>query len=247
VNPLPLDHLPFNAAELAGLAQAFGTLGFTVSPRGAYTSPSQPAARWPNHSVFLRAGWFDLLQEPSLPTDALLAPRACLFRAGDLAAAAQALSPLRTTTPYGLVRRWDQDLGLEPETFELFSLRERVAPLPVAVIAHAYPCCDIRPDWLDHPNSAQAVAGLIFADAAPGPAATKAGQALDLSGFQYWGRPAFEAEFGPGVEVAVRVRVGSLGQVAAVLNAGGVGFRQGEAGICVPPHGRFGCGFAFYS
>jgi hypothetical protein len=245
VNLLPLDHLPFNAADLAGLAQAFETLGFTVSPRGAYTSPDQPGARWPNHSVFLRAGWFDLLREPSLSADALLVPRACLFRADDLAAAARALAPLRTTTPYGLVRRWEEDLGLEPESFDLFSLRERVAPLPLAVIAHAYPCRDIRPDWLDHPNGAQAVAGLIFADAAPSPAASAAGQALDLSGFAYWGRAPFEAEFGPGVEVAVRIQVGSLSQATVVLGDHGVGFRQGEAGLCVPPQGRFGCGFLF--
>ncbi len=50
---LPLDHIPLQTGDLLRLQGAFETLGFTVSPPGAYSAADFPQARWPNRSVFL--------------------------------------------------------------------------------------------------------------------------------------------------------------------------------------------------
>src|SRR5579859_4794145 len=121
---LPLDHLPFPARDLFALGRAFEALGFTVSPPGAYTSADFPKVRWPNRAVFLRTGWFDLLQDEGIDPQAPSAPGACLFRTDDLDASARVFSDIRTEAPYRLERRWNTDPGLPPERFRLFSIRE---------------------------------------------------------------------------------------------------------------------------
>ena len=244
---LPLDHAPFTAANLAPLTAAFEAIGFTVSPPGAYTSPEFPEARWPNRCVFLRQGWFDLLQSAQADPTAPAGPGACLFRTSDLDAAMAAMAGLSTRPPYRLERRWDDDLGLPPETFKLSSLRERVAPLGLAVIEHVYPCPDILPAWLEHENGAVEVAGLTFGGAEPGPAAERAGAVLNLSGFEYIAASAFEGRFGPCTrQVAVRVRVGSLTQATTALGERGARcVRRGDVLLATPPPG-LGCPFVFF-
>jgi hypothetical protein len=244
---LPLDHLPFRANDLAMLQAGFEALGFTVSPPGAYTSADVPEARWPNRSVFLKKGWFDLLVDPAAEPATIQGPSGTLFRTDDLDAALEAFGDMRCRPAYRLERRWDADVGLPPETFRLFDLRERVAPIGLAVIEHAWPCPDILPAWLEHENGALEVMGLIFGGAAPGPMAEQAATVLDFSGLEYITAADFEARFGAGAsQVAVRIRVASLDTAARALSDLGVACERRGAAVCVGPQGGFGCGFAFF-
>jgi hypothetical protein len=243
---LPLDHIPLQTADLSRLRDTFETLGFTVTPPGAYTSPDFPDARWPNRCVFLRQGWFDLLEAPGLDPAVPVTPRGALFRTDDLDAAIGTFSDLRMEPPYRLERRWDRDLGLPAERFRLFSLRERVAPIALAVIEHAWPCPDILPAWTDHPNGALLLDGLIFGDAAPGPAAGQCEDRLDLSTFNYLDAGAFDARFGPMVRpTAVRICVRDLSQTAEALARRGLAHAWSEHGVSVVPLAPLGCAFLF--
>lgn len=239
----PIDHIPFAGHDVEALAAAFGALGFTVTPACAYTSPDYPDARWRNRSVFLRQGWFDLLHEPQAPANAAIAPGACLFLATDLDAAAAALGDMRLLPAYRLDRSWDDAPELGTETFRLFSIRERISPLGLAVIAHHYPCPDTRPEWFEHPNDAIRLSGLIFAGGEPGPFAKAAGRVLDLSGFEHWPAEAFCAAF-EDAEIAVRVEVASLEAAEAALSPQ-LSIRTTEAGLCVMAPSPLACGFLF--
>ena len=237
---LPLDHLPFPTPDLARLRVAFEALGFTVSPPGAYTSADFPDARWPGHCVFLRKGWFDLLENPQVDRDAPVVPGGALFRTDDLDAALTAFADFRTLAPYRLERRWDEDSGVPPETFKLFSVRERIAPVGLAVIEHAWPCPDILPAWMEHENGAVEVAGLTFGSAAPGPFAERAGAVLDLSGFDY---SAVGAGSPP---ITVRIRVKSLDQSAAAFDRLGARYERDSHGLSVHPPEGLACPFSFF-
>jgi hypothetical protein len=244
---LPLDHLPFRTRDLSSLRRAFAALGFSVSPPGAYTSADFPEARWPCRAVFLRTGWFDLLQDEGIDPRAPSAPGACLFRTHDLDASAKAFADVRTEAPYRLERRWDSDLGLPAETFRLFSIRERIAPLGLAVIAHAWPCPDIAPAWMEHANGAVAVAGLVFGGAAPAPAAAQCGSRLDLSGFDYLDAEAFAARFGPGRrQIAVRIKVRSLSRARTALELRGTAWESRGGELSIPHQGALDCAFSFF-
>jgi hypothetical protein len=175
-----------------------------------------------------------------------IVPRACLFLSEDLDAAGRAFADVRTAPPYRLERRWDRDLGLAPEAFRLFSLRERIAPVGLAVIEHAWPCDDVLPAWLDHPNGALAVAGLCFGDAEPGPAAVQCRSRLDLSVFEYSDLKTFEDRYGPLVrQVAIRIQVRDLSRTAGALARRGVAHDWRKDELVVPPLAPFGCAFAF--
>lgn len=241
--PLPLDHIPFAGQDIDALAAAFDALGFTVTPACAYTSPDYPDARWRNRSVFLRQGWFDLLHEPNAPANAAIAPGACLFLTTDLEGAAAELGDMRLHPAYRLDRNWDDAPELGGETFHLFSIRERISPLGLAVIAHDYPCPDTRPEWFAHPNSAARLSGLIFAGGEPGPFAKAAGRVLDLSGFEHWPAESFCAAF-EDAEIAVRVEVASLGTVQAALRSD-LTVRQIAPGLAVLAPAPLACGFLF--
>ena len=239
---LPIDHIPFQGPDLDAIAQAFAALGFTVSPPGAYTSPDDPLASWANRCVFLASGWFDLLHVPSAASEAPVKPGSCLFLTDDLRQTERRLGEMRRHPPYRLKRVWDERHACE--TLELTAIRERIAPLGLAVIQHAYPCPDARDEW--HPNTAVEVAGLIFGGAEPGPAASAAGDVLDLSGFDYWDAEAFAASFGGQAHpIAVRVCVTSLAAARAAL-APHLACVESQGRLHVAPPVPLGCGFQFF-
>lgn len=243
---LPLDHIPFYDENPSLLAEGFEALGFRASPPGLYTAPDHPGARWPSHSVFLRSGWFDLLTDADARAPGR--PAACLFRTPSIREALLQLADLKPHAPVRLERRWRDDIGRPPETFTYASLAKRVAPVGVAVIEHQWPCTDILPHWFEHPNSAQAVLGLIFSGRAPGPGARVAGRFLDIAAFEYWTRAAFSTAF-PGVRsgCAVRVQVADLAAVRAAQQARGARVSEAAAGLCVRPPPGLDCGFLFCS
>lgn len=241
---LPIDHIPFQGSDLDAIAQAFTALGFTISTPGAYTSPDDPQARWDNRCIFLARGWFDLLHVPSAAPEAPVKPGSCLFLTDDLGQAELRMGEMRRHPPYRLERVWDS--GHACETFDLTAIRERIAPLGLAVIQHAYPCLDARDEWFEHPNTAIEVAGLIFGGAEPGPAAPAAGEVLNLSGFDYWDAAAFAASFGGQAHpIAVRVRVASLTAARAAL-APHLACVESQGRLHVAPAAPLGCGFQFF-
>lgn len=242
---LPLDHLPFPSPDLDTTAAAFAALGFTVSPPCVYTSPDYPEARWDNRSVFLRQGWFDLLHDQQAPAHAAGAPNGCLFRTDDLAAAERATAGMRRTTPYRLIRHSEVAPELGTESFALFSIRERIAPLVLTVIEHHYPCPDTHEDWFEHSNTAVEVAGLAFCGERSGPAAEAGALILDITGFRYLEEAEYLAAFGPS-KLAVRVRVRSLDAAAAQLAAAGIEARSTGEVLRVRPPPPLASGFEFF-
>lgn len=239
---LPIDHLPFPGPDPEALARAFERLGFHVSPRGAYVSPE--GGRWRNRAIFLEQGWFDLLAEPQAAAGAA-APFAALFLASDLDAAALALEPVKTSKVFSLERRWDTDIGRAPETFRYRNVQARVAPIPLSVIEHAWPCVDVLPQWREHLNTACRLVGIVFGDGEPGPAAQAVGELLDLTGFAYVDPAVFAARYGsPQQALAVRIEVRSLAAAAESLAARRTAFEAGETLIVRAPEG-FGCSFEF--
>lgn len=240
--PSPIDHLPLYGRDLDQLGAAFEALGFTVSPHGTYLDPA--GDEWINRSVFLQAGWFDLLEAPGAPADTPYTPKACLFRSGAPAAAA-ASEPLRADPAYRLERRWAGAAPDAPaEAFEIVNLRERIAPLPLALIAHAEPMGDVAAAWRSHPNGAVQVAGMVFGGAEPGPMARAASKLIDLSVFGYAPAADFSGRFGPG-QSAVVVKTVSLEAAGQALNHSGFSFKPEDGGLDVPAQGPFGCGWRF--
>lgn len=241
----PLDHLPIPNPDLEGACRAFEALGFTISPACVYTSPEQSGAEWRNRSVFLSEGWLDLQAAPGAPAGVGGAPASCLFRTADLAASRAAFSDMRQTEPYSLIRTWPDAPELGAERFALFSIMERISPLVLAVIQHAYPCPDTRPEWFEHPNTARRVAGLIFRDAEPGVAAAAAAARLDLSGFRYLAAADFDEAF-PAARMAIRVEVGSIAATRHVLAAAAMPCAQQGRALRVGAPAPLACGFEFF-
>lgn len=239
---LPIDHLPFPGPEPDALACAFQRLGFHVSPVGVYASPE--GGRWRNRAIFFEQGWFDLLAEPQAPAGAA-APFAALFLTSDLDLATLALGPVKTSEVFSLERRWEIDLGRAPETFRYRNVRARVAPIFLSLIEHAWPCADVLPQWREHSNGARRLAGIVFGDGEPGPAAMAVGKLLDLTGFTYLDPAVFAARYGsPRRALTVRVEVRSLAAAADALTARQTTFEAGETLIVRAPDG-FGCSFEF--
>jgi hypothetical protein len=241
---LPLDHIPFPSPDLAGVASAFEGLGFTVSPPGVYTAPSEPGARWPCRCVFMAEGWFDLLHAPQAPADGRVRPAAALFRTDDLEAAAARLHDMRLQAPYLLERRWDDEPDLGVQAFSLIPIRERISPLPLSVIAHSYPAPTLRNAWFDHRNRALEVAGLVFCGGEPGAFARAAGRVLDLGGFAHWPTDVFAARFGDA-DVAIQIRTASLQAVRQALSPN-LPVMETAGTLCLRPPAPLDCGFQFF-
>jgi len=241
----PLDHVPIPNRDLEEACQAFETLGFTITPPCVYTSPEQPGAEWRSRSIFFDQGWFDLQSAPGAPPGVSGAPASCLFRTDDLSDARTAFSDMRQTEPYHLIRRWPGDPELGGERFELFSIMERISPLVLALIEHAYPCPDTRSGWFEHRNSARKLAGLIFRDAQPGVAADAAASRLDLSGLRYLAATDFDAAF-PAARMAARVEVSSLAAARRSLSTAAIPFAEQGRSLLVGAPAPLSCGFEFF-
>jgi hypothetical protein len=237
-----IDHIPVAHHDLDRLAGVFAALGFRVTEACVYVSPDDPSGRWTCRSVFLRHGWLDLQGLPERPAEAPAAPTSCLFRAPHAADAG--LAGLRLGPAFRLVRTWDAgpDLALS-----WMSVRERIAPVVLAVATYPGRAPDADTGAPDHPDTAARVLGLIFGGADPGPAAEAAGAIFDLSGFRHLSATAFEARFGrpPGGLTALRLGVRSLEAAAAAVAAGGLTFRREGPALLVPAQGDLGCGVEF--
>lgn len=241
---LPLDHIPFYDVDPLVLGEGFARLGFTLSPPSIYTAPDHPGAGWEGCCIFTRSGWLDLLEDefPKNPG----APMSCLFRTPDLAATRDDLSVLNPQEGLRLERRWASDEGLPPERFAYAELRSRIAPVVLAVIEHAWPCDDLRPEWQVHANGALAIHSLIFGGEAPGPAAATAMRFLDPAALEYWPRAEFDAVF-PGTKArrALRIAVGDLSVTRRALTASGARFVETPRGIAAPSQFGVACGMLF--
>lgn len=242
---LPLDHAAFAAADLEALARTWAMLGFTVSPRGAYTSPDDAEARWPCRCVFLSSGWLDLHEAQGLPPDQARGPNGLLYRADDLAAARDSLAAEEPRAgEFRLERRWDDEAATVAR-FVYFTLRTRRAPVGLAVIAHLDGDRDIHPDWRIHANGALALAQIVFDQGAPPP--TRGGSGLDPDTIVRVPEAAFAARYGAGSSrgAALVFHVGSLAQAESVLAAGGVEHSHLGDALIVPWRGDLSCAVEF--
>lgn len=242
----PIDHIPIAHHDLNSLAHGFQALGFQVSPTCAYLSPSAPAQRWTTRAVFLQAGWLDLQHHPERPTDQGAAPHSCLFRVDNLETAIRSLDSFRIGTPAKLDRYWE---GAPEPTLHLAwaSVRERIAPLVLALVEAPERQPDVDPRWLTHPNTATALLGLTFGDAQPGPATEAARGHLALSGFRHLSGDEFEDRFGraTGAMSALRIQVARVETAAERLKHAGLIFRMADDAIDVPAQGDLDCGVEF--
>lgn len=241
-----IDHIPIGHQDLSQLATAFEALGFSVSGICRYLSPDNPLESWICRAVFLERGWLDLQSHPGHPPPRGAVPHSCLFRAPSLIDAASELSTFRTGPVVRLVRDWENQEA-PPLDLRWMSLRERVAPLVLALVE--YPAADdergLSKPW--HPNSANGTLGLAFGDTTPGPAAEAAALSLSLSGFKYLPRRAFEERFGAfeGPMVALRFEVASLDDAALSMRKSGLSFSVADRAIMVPAQGVLSCGVEF--
>jgi hypothetical protein len=241
-----IDHIPIGHPDLSRLAAGFEALGFSVSGICRYQSPDHPGESWTCRAVFLEHGWLDLQLRPDRPPLSGAVPHSCLFRAPSLAGAISELPTFRTGPITRLVRDWEGEeapqLGLR-----WMSLRERVAPLVLALVDYPAADKDVERPKPRHPNSATRILGLSFGDAPPGPAAEEAARRLSLSGFKYLPRRAFEKRFGTpdGPLVALRIEVASLDDAAGSLRKSGLAFGVADQSIMAPAQGELSCGVEF--
>lgn len=243
-NVYEIDHVPIGYRELPQLTSAFEGLGFLVSGICVYRSSYDPLESWTCRAVFLEHGWLDLQWHPN-SANAQALPHGCLFRAPSLAAAKADLAPFRLGATGRLTRVWDD--GHSPSLdLGWMSLRERIAPMVLSIVE--YPDGDpALEEQRSHPNGARRLLGLTFGDAASGPVANAAASKLDLSGFSYLTKSAFEDKFGEheGPLIAMRFGVASLDHTASALSERRVPFLVSDLAITVPRHGVLGFGLEF--
>lgn len=173
-------------------------------------------------------------------------PHSCLFRAPSLAAGTAELRLFRTGPAARLTRCWET-VEYPPCDLAWMSLRERIAPLVLALVEFPDPRVEHGPQAPSHSNTAGRVLGVAFGDAVPGPAAETAGRSLTLSGFEYLPRHVFEQRFGKmvGPMIALRFEVASLDEAARSLPRRNLAFRAAGASISIPAQGVLGCGVEF--
>lgn len=233
---LTLDHIPFHGS-LTRLRSAFTKLGFQISPAGHYLSAERPEKRWPNHCVFLRSNWFDLIgATPHQP--GAHSPSACLLRTRNLSESIADLGDLVAGRRYKLARHWDEDLSLPEEAFELVGLSWKAGLLPVSIIQHAYPCGDTKSEWFAHPNTAISIAGLTLVH----PSAQQVPEILCTSADLSWLSFAQKATSN---ESTITIRVSSLTAVAATLAGNGVPFDVLSDSILVTSAPDLHCAWEF--
>jgi hypothetical protein len=230
---LTFDHMPFYGQRLRQLRDVFTRLGFFVSPPGRYTSPDLEDRFWLAHCVFFEANWLDLIAIERTSTAAVL-PGAVLLRTESLDATTKQLGELCVGSRYRLERRWDDDTTLPRETFELVSLSWKAGPLRTSVIQHDYPCRDTKPEWYQHPNSAQGIVRLTVRGRPAIPPALQ--NAADLN----WLTLKPDAS---RVEIAVRVR--SLNEASRVMSRYRTRFERTDNAIQILNSPDFDCVWTF--
>ena len=127
--PLPAEMARVFTEEKIDFVKRCGLKAEQLEP--GFVRLRMPLSGNQNHIGTLYAGALFTLAE---------IPGGALFLTSDLEAAARRLGDMRLATAYRLIRSRDGEPAHEP--FKLFSIRERIAPLGLAVIEHAYPCAD---------------------------------------------------------------------------------------------------------
>jgi hypothetical protein len=127
------------------------------------------------------------------------------------------------------------------------SLRERISPLVFALVEYPRSETEHGSPSPSHPNTAGRLLGLTFGDAVSGPAAETAARSLELSGFEYLSREAFEQRFGKTAVsmIALRFEVASLEAAAASLRRANLTYHAVGPTIFIPAQGALGCGVEF--
>ncbi|WP_052214049.1 VOC family protein [Belnapia sp. F-4-1] len=271
-----IDHAVVLVRNLDAAAAGFARLGFTLAPRGTHS----PEMGTGNHCIMLRTDYVELLgvlapTERNTRWREVLAERegisAIALRAQDAEAGAAELAARGTTTLP--VQRFGRpvtmtDGGAAQARFRTFHVAEAPAPgLNLFACEHLTPEATWIPGLMEHPNTAEALAGIEVLAADPLAAAEAMGRVLDrapeteadgamrvetgaaplvfLTGLHLAGRyPGLDLSGLPAegpVTLAVRVANPS----AAVRCAAGTGAMEGRFGLAVPPSAAHGLILAF--
>jgi hypothetical protein len=271
-----IDHGVVLVRNLDTAAAGFARLGFTLAPRGMHS----PEMGTGNHCIMLRSDYVELLGV-LVPTERnahwreVLAQRegisAIALRAHDAEAGAAELAVRGVATLP--VQRFGRpvtmpDGGAAEARFRTFHLAEPPAPgLRLFACEHLTPEATWIPGLMDHPNTAEALAGIEILATDPAAAAAAVGRVLDrapeaeadgamrvetgaaplvfLTGLHLAGRyPGLDLTGLPAegpATLAVRVANPS----AAVRYAAGTGAMEGRFGLAVPPAAAHGLILAF--
>jgi catechol 2,3-dioxygenase-like lactoylglutathione lyase family enzyme len=167
-----IDHVVIAVNDLAGAAEVYRRLGFTLSPRGVHS----PMLGTANHTIMLRHDYFELLGIVA-PTEANLGWRTALAEGDGIVAAAVAIPDAAAAHA-----AWER-AGLDPEPAISFSrpvdrpggktveARFEVVNLPRTAVPAAalFACGHLTrdavwlPELLDHPNTAVALRKVTIA------------------------------------------------------------------------------------
>ncbi len=271
-----IDHGVALVRNLDAAAASFARLGFAVAPRGVHSAEMGTG----NHCIMLRADYVELLgvlapAARNAGWRAALAERegisAIALRAHDAEAGAAELAARGVASLP--VQRFGRPVpmpdGVPAEArFRTFHLAEAPAPgLRLFACEHLTPEATWMPGLADHPNTAEALAGIEVLTADPVAAAEAVGRVLDsapvaepdgamrvetgaaplvfLTGLHRTGRyPGLDlAGLPPAGPVTLAVRVASPS--AAVRAAAGTGAMEGCFGLAVPPAMAHGLILAF--
>lgn len=269
--PLALDHALILHDDLDAAEAATRRLGFAPTPRGHHGQGMGTA----NVTVMMPdcKTYFEQLAvtEPT-PRNAdkrerLAARGRHLYGAafkGDARAEAARFAALGVGAgeAFDFSRPVDLPGGAQEARFAIAMLAPGALPGLYAFVCQQFtPHVVWRPDFLDHPNGARAVAGLW--GVAPDPAALAAAwrrlvgdaavltaEGLEVSAgtarFTYLRPEIWAARFGPSPAgdgpqlLALHVFTGPRARLEAVWRAGGVAWRETAAGLHAPDPGGFG-------
>lgn len=273
-----IDHCVVLVRDLDAARDSFARLGFTVAPRGVHSAHMGTG----NHCIMLRHDYFEILGVLS-PTEANARWRKVLehregmtaiaLRAHDAeqGAAEVAARGVPTLPVQHFGRPVDLPDGSRTETrFRTFHLAEMPAPgLRLFACQHLTPEATWVPGLMDHPNTAEGLAGIEILAADPVTAAAGVARVLDRSPaaepdgtvrletgaapLLFLNRAQLSARY-PGLDlsglpeagpVTLAVRVADRTAAARCLDAAGVAAAEGPGGLAVPPVAAHGVILAF--
>jgi hypothetical protein len=273
-----IDHCVVLVRDLAAARDSFARLGFTVAPRGVHSAHMGTG----NHCIMLRRDYFEILGVLA-PTEANARWRAVLetregmtaiaLRAHDAAAGAAEIAargvPTQPVMRFG--RPVELPGGGQTETrFNTFHLAEMPAPgLRLFACQHLTPEATWVPGLMDHPNTAEGLAGIEVLAADPAAAAAGVARVLDqapaaepdgamrletgAAPLTFLTRGQLGARY-PGLDLSglpeagpatLAIRVADRAAAARCLAAAGVAAAEGPGGLAVAPGAAHGVILAF--
>ena len=269
-----VDHALIAVRQLDAAAADFARLGFAVSPKGGH-------AEWgtANYCIMFPDDYLELISPAGAGPGSEKLERFLAAKGGAVMGVALASqnaegsyqgllkAGVAASAPAPLSRRLETPEGEATPRFTLVDLPEGTLPdLPSFICQHLTPDLLRRPQWLDHPNSAQAIQSITVVSDNPGAAMAAYDKVFGLfsstptdemvtvhtgSGMIFLVTPDGFDHLHPDLDMnppaapsvaALCLRVASLDRAAEALKAGGVGFKRKGRHIAVDPEDSLGIG-----